>query len=69
MNPIQVGTSWRIQLPNGTETGWYMSRKQAVQGIDKLTAARLKKEHRVRVLAQLRAEAYSPPTMTQEQER
>ena len=31
--------------------------------------ARLKKEHRVRVLAQLRAESYSPPTMTQEQER
>jgi hypothetical protein len=30
-----------------------MSRKQAVQGIDKLTAARLKKEHRVQVLAQL----------------
>ena len=46
-----------------------MSRKQAVQGIDKLTAARLKKEHRVRVLAQLRAESYSSPTMTQEQER
>jgi hypothetical protein len=69
MTPIQVGTSWRIKLADGTETGWYMTRERAVAGIDKLSAARVRKEHRAKVLAQLRAEAYTPPTMTQNQEQ
>ena len=69
MTPIEVGTSWRIKLADGTETGWYTSRKKAVEAIDKISAARVRKEHRTKVLTQLRAEAYTPPTPTQDQEQ
>lgn len=42
MEPVKVGTSWRIKTETGALEGWYMSHAQALKGIDKRLRDRVK---------------------------
>jgi hypothetical protein len=42
MEPVKIGTSWRIRNEWGTFEGWYMTKEQAERGIEKRIRDRFK---------------------------